>query len=276
MKKAMRTYLTPVSLLLLLGCSSPQPEATVPASRPLQPSDLPKEKPAPANQDEIPPGSWVEILDIDEKDPFFSQKKQLVGRRCVVRGKALEGDEGLYRGVVRCDYDPDYFFSKVSLGLLREGKIGPQSLPGEVFSEDEVLPGKQVKILGFSYEDQLFPWPAEINTRADTQLRKYGNLIGKTCEVVAEPPLAVMSFLGKAGISVKKPGSAPTSTSAPSPSSGPSSTSAPTSTPAPAQPKPASQEAPKGLVRTGEEWYGGAVLCEKQKVFIYQAWVEVL
>jgi hypothetical protein len=253
--------------LLFVGCSAPVEPATVPNVVPFQPADLPKTPIAQASQDELTPGTWVEITDIKEGDPFFQTKAKLVGRRCVVWGKGLEGDEGVYRGNVRCDRDADFFLTKATLGVLKEGNIGPQSQPGKVFTGEEVAPGKRVKILGFSYEDQLFPWPKELTSRGDIFLRKYGNLVGKTCEVASEPPLSVMSFLGKIDA---KPSS--------------SSTSAPASTSAPVATKPASQEGPKGLFKTGEDWYGGVLLCKQQdkdkevtvKVFVYQAWIEVL
>jgi hypothetical protein len=241
--------------LFFAACSPPTENAITPEIKPFQPADLPKGPATKASQDEITPGTWVEILDLSEKDPFFQTKAKVVGRRCVVWGKGLEGDEGLYRGTVRCGKDADFFLTQATLGILKEGSIGPQSQPGKAFTEAEIPPGKQVKILGFSYEDQLFPWPKELTSRADTFLQKYGNLVGKTCEVTAESPVSVMSFLGKMD-SV--------------------ASSAPTSASAPVASQPASQEGPKGLVKTGEDWYGGVLLCEKQRVFVYQAWVEVL
>jgi hypothetical protein len=243
--------------LLLAACSSPVENTTIQEIKPFQPADLPRGPASKASQDEITPGTWVEILDIGEKDSFFQTKAKVLGRRCVVWGKGLEGDEGLYRGTVRCDKDADFFLTQATLGVLKEGNIGPQSQPGKASTEAEIPPGKQVKILGFSYEDQLFPWPKELTSRADIFLQKYGNLVGKTCEVMAEPPLSVMSFLGEMD-------SASTSTS------GPASTSAPAVT------TPLRPEGPKGLFKTGGEWYGGVLLCGKQKVFVYQAWIEVL
>ena len=253
-KILMRSFLKHSLLALFFtACSSPTETAITPEIKPFQPADLPKGPATKASQDEITPGTWVEILDLGEKDPFFQTKAKVVGRRCVTWGKGLEGDEGLYRGTVRCGQDADFFLTQATLGILKEGNIGPQSQPGKVFTEAEIPPGKRVKILGFSYEDQLFPWPKELTSRADTFLQKYGNLVGKTCEVTAEPPAAVMSFLGKID-----------------------SASAPASTSAPVASKPAAPQGPKGLFKTGEDWYGGVLLCEKQKVFVYQAWVEVL
>ena len=264
----MRSRLKNILLALFFAaCAAPAEPLPAPEIKPFQPADLPKGPASKASQDEFTPGTWVEILDIGEKDPFFQTKAKVIGRRCVVWGKGLEGDEGLYRGTVRCEKDADFFFTQATVGVLKEGSIGPQSQPGKVSTEAEVPPGKQVKILGFSYEDQLFPWPKELTSRADTFLQKYGNLVGKTCEVTAEPPLAVMSFLGKMD-SASAPTPSATSTSAPA------STSAPTS--APVASKPAKPEGPKGLFKTGGEWYGGVLLCEKQRIFVYQAWVEVL
>jgi hypothetical protein len=253
----------PLSIFLfafMVGCSSPHEPATAPAIKPFQPDDLPKGPASAATQDDIAPGSWVEILDIEEKDAFFKTKDKLIGKKCVVWGSGLVGDEGLYRGTVRCDRGENTFLTQAKVGVVREGKITPQSQPGKAFEGEEVTPGKKVKILGFSYEDMLFPWPAELTSRSDTFLFKYGNLVGKECEVVAESPLSVMSFVGKMGAT-----SSPSSSSAPS--SAPASTSAPVKEPS---------SAPVGLQKTGEQWYGGALLCDAKKIFVYQAWVEVL
>jgi hypothetical protein len=262
----MKSYLSTLMLAVSLGCSAPHEPATAPALKPFQPEDLPKGPASASTEDEITPGSWIEILDIEEKDAFFQTKAKLVGKTCVVWGKGLEGDEGLYRGTVRCNRGENVFLTHAKVGVLRPGKIAPQSQPGKTFDGEEVAPGKKVKILGFSYEDQLFPWPRELTSRGDIFLTKYGDLTGKECEVAAETPLSVMSFIGDMKASAA-------SSSTPSSSSAPTSASAPVSAPAS---KPASQEKPKGLVKTGEQWYGGALLCDKQKIFVYQAWVEVL
>ena len=129
----MHATLKPILLAVLLaGCSSPVEPATVPAVAPFQPADLPKTPASKATQDELRPGTWVEILDLGEKDPFFQTKAKLVGRRCVVWGNGLEGDEGLYRGTVRCDRGADFFLTQAIVGVLQEGNIGPQSQPGKV------------------------------------------------------------------------------------------------------------------------------------------------
>jgi hypothetical protein len=271
--------LLPALFNLLSACSSPaRPTADAPPeSAPTGP------KPAPATLDEIPAGSVVEILDVAEGDAFYSSREAILAkrRRCFVRGFGLYGEEEggrfLYEGRIRCGYGPEYYFSKVSVGVVTPGKIAVKDLPGKPFEGEAVPPGARVKILGFSPDDQLFPWPEEMVTRADELLRKLmiayddgDGLVGEVCEVAPETPLAGMglSFGGASGGAAS--------------ASAPASASAATADRPPAASSPASRPAgPRGLVATGGGYYGGALLCKARdtntyKVSVYQARVEVL
>lgn len=237
-----------LSGLLALSACAGAPEAP-PAVAPPPPAQVTTSGPTSrSTADEIPGGSLVEILDIGPEDPFAAKKKELLGKRCRVRGEALVGEEGYFTGRLRCGHDPEYFFTKLSVGLLEAAEVGPASQPGKPFEGEEVPPGTKVRILAFSKDDALFPWPKEMTTRADELLRRYGNLVGQLCEVVPETPL-LGSPLG---------GTAPTT--------GP--VSQPASAPAPSR--------PRGLVHTGEGWFGGTLQCNSQKIFVYQAAIEVL
>jgi hypothetical protein len=257
--------------LFVVGLSSLAACGTEPAPLPAPPPPLGASAPAslaaPSSEEEIATGSTVQIVDIGADDLFAANKKELIGKVCTVRGFGLSGDEGLFEGKLRCGYDPEYFFTQVSVGVLTARDVLPKEWPAH-FEGEEVLPGKKVKLVGFSPDDQLFPWPKELTTRADTLLRKHGDLRGQVCEVLAEPPLA--SLLGveeKAARPASQATSAPASASAPA--STPSAASAPAS-------RPALSKEPRGLVSTGEGWFGGAVRCGDQKLYLYQAAVEVL
>lgn len=204
------------------------------------PQSVPTSGVAPAEEDEIPPGSEVILLDVLEGDAFYEQRESLRGKVCYVRGEGLwaEEEEGVYRGSLRCGYEPDYFFTHVKVGLVAKKEFAPPRVEGEAFSGEEIPPGKKVKILAFSPEDALFPWPEELRSRRDELLRRYGSLLGEVCEVAPETPLTAMLPKSQPGQGEAKP---------------------------------------RGLVRTGDDWYGGALLCKDQKkIFVYQAAFEVL